>query len=92
LNLERLFSEINKINKKLDELEMTQKQNYVYNADEVAGYLRISKNKVYELWKTGELKYVSIGTRKISTLKQIKNFITANTNCEETFNNNIKII
>lgn len=67
----------------------------MYNAEETAELLRISENKVYDLWAKQRLGYVKIGNRKVSTLEQIEKYIKDNsiegTNQRE-FRNKITVL
>lgn len=75
--LEEILAELHKINQKLDNLQAPSVKG-VCNAEETAELLRISENKVYDLWAKQRLGYVKIGSRKVSTLEQIEKYIKDN--------------
>ena len=92
--MEDILKELQEINQKLDNLEAPSVKG-VYNAEETAELLRISENKVYDLWAKQRLGYVKIGNRKVSTLEQIEKYIKDNsiegTNQRE-FRNKITVL
>jgi len=92
--IENILKELREINQKLDNLENSSVKG-VCNAEETAELLRISENKVYDLWAKQRLGYVKIGNRKVSTLEQIEKYIKDNsiegTNQRE-FRNKITVL
>ena len=47
----------------------------VMTVDEVCRYLKIGRNSVYRLLKTGELKSKKIGARYVITSKNLEEFL-----------------
>lgn len=88
-----IVEELRKINQKLDNLSSPKPLHTVLDVDEVAEYLKISKEKVYDLWAKRELGFVKIGTRKVSTMEQIEKYIEENSyDSLKKYNNEITVI
>ena len=88
-----IVEELRKINQKLDNLSSPKPLHTVLDVDEVAEHLKISKEKVYDLWAKRELGFVKIGTRKVSTMEQIEKYIEENSyGSLKKYNNEITVI
>lgn len=94
--IEEVLKQLQEINSKLElSSNETHALKQVLNAEEIANFLKISEDKVYKLWRSRKIGYVKIGTRKVSTLKQIEKYIADNSFesvNQKGYKNNIKSI
>lgn len=73
--------EYEKLMLKRNDLEIINEKNQqveLLNVSEVSKILKVNKNKVYELVRTGHLKALKIGSLKVSS-EEVERFIRENT-------------
>lgn len=92
--LEEIIQKLDSIEEKLDNLEVSNPQpQKIFEVEEAAGYLGISKDKLYKLWRSHKLGYVKVGRRKVCTIDQLEEYIEKNKiEPAEAFQNNIRVI
>lgn len=66
-------------------------QDYLYTVDEISKILKVNRNKVYELIKTGHLTALKLGRYKITKFELIR-FLKENNGKDLTDLNNVKDI
>lgn len=65
----------------------------MFNVEEAAEYMKVSKATIYKRLNSGEIEFLEIGTRKIIPRKVIDEYIEQNlTQKEQPFKNDIKQI
>ena len=94
--MEQILVQLQEMNQKFDNLEIGDSQQKVFDAEEAAEYLKISKDKMYKLMRNNEIEFVKIGNRQVVTLDQLNKFINDNSVDreikEDRFKNNIKFL
>ncbi|MFW6409547.1 MAG: helix-turn-helix domain-containing protein [Halanaerobiales bacterium] len=76
--LEKITKQLEIISGKLDNINIPDQPTRIFSVEEAADYLKVSKNKIYELIREKKLGYVKVGTRKIITQKNIEKFLADN--------------
>ena len=92
--IEEILNKLQQLSQKIDMLDKEKPTlKGVLNAEETAAFLKISENKVYNLWAMRKLGYVKIGSRKVSTVNQIEEYVKENSiNSVKGFSNKLTIL
>ncbi len=89
--LEEILEKVEILEEKIDRLETKEPERKgVFNVEEAAEYLKLSKVTIYRLLNEGELDYIKIGTRKIIPGKVLDEYIDENLTREKNYRNNIR--
>lgn len=90
---EEIHALLSNINEKLDNMTVVETHEHkIYEADEAAKRLGISKDKLYKMTREGEIGYLPVGSRKVFPERVIQNYIEKNIKKASEFESDIGII